>query len=99
MALGRAADFLKAEPGGNVLIIAVELPSLTFQRKDISQANLISFDPFWRRRRSRGGQRKTNAGAKILVSETYTFPIRWAPWDLICAIPDSTSCWQKMFRK
>src|SRR5260370_39957505 len=42
MALGRAADYLKAEPGGNVLIISVELPSLTFQRKDISQANLIS---------------------------------------------------------
>ncbi len=42
MALGRAADHLKAYPGGNALIIAVELPSLTFQRKDISQANLIS---------------------------------------------------------
>src|SRR6266850_1149960 len=42
MALGRAAEFLTARPGGNVLIIAVELPSLTFQRKDISQANLIS---------------------------------------------------------
>ena len=42
MALGRAADYLKAEPGGNVLIIAVELPTLTLQRKDISQANLIS---------------------------------------------------------
>src|SRR5258707_11898831 len=36
--LGRAADYLKAEPGGNVLIIAVELPSLTFQRKDISRS-------------------------------------------------------------
>ena len=42
MALGRAADHLKAYPGGNALIIAVELPTLTFQRKDISQANLIS---------------------------------------------------------
>src|SRR6201999_723316 len=37
-----AADYLKAYPGGNALVIAVELPSLTFQRKDISQANLIS---------------------------------------------------------
>jgi alkylresorcinol/alkylpyrone synthase len=42
MALGRASDYLKACPGGNALVIAVELPSLTFQRKDISQANLIS---------------------------------------------------------
>jgi alkylresorcinol/alkylpyrone synthase len=42
MAIARAADYLKAYPGGNALVIAVELPSLTFQRKDISQANLIS---------------------------------------------------------
>src|ERR1700679_2456505 len=42
MALARAADHLKAYPGGNALVIAVELPTLTFQRKDISQANLIS---------------------------------------------------------
>jgi alkylresorcinol/alkylpyrone synthase len=42
MGLARAADYLKAYPGGNALIIAVELPTLTFQRKDISQANLIS---------------------------------------------------------
>jgi len=42
----------------------VELPSLTFQPQDISQANLILFDPFWRRRRGRGCQRKTNEGAQ-----------------------------------
>jgi alkylresorcinol/alkylpyrone synthase len=42
MGLARAADHLKAYPGGNALVIAVELPTLTFQRKDISQANLIS---------------------------------------------------------
>jgi alkylresorcinol/alkylpyrone synthase len=42
MGLARAADYLKAYPGGNALVIAVELPTLTFQRKDISQANLIS---------------------------------------------------------
>src|SRR6201988_4759894 len=30
MGLARAADYLKAEPDANVLIIAVELPSLTF---------------------------------------------------------------------
>jgi predicted naringenin-chalcone synthase len=42
MALSRAADFIQAYPGRNVLIVSVELPTLTFQRKDISQANLIS---------------------------------------------------------
>src|SRR5260370_11666093 len=46
MALGRAADYLKAEPCGNVLILAVALPSLTFQRKHISQTNLTSSIPF-----------------------------------------------------
>src|SRR6266446_210602 len=42
MALGRASDYLQSRTDGNALIISVELPSLTFQRKDISQANLIS---------------------------------------------------------
>ena len=41
-ALGRAADYIRAYPDANVLIIAVELPSLTFQRADTSPAHLIS---------------------------------------------------------
>jgi alkylresorcinol/alkylpyrone synthase len=75
MALGRAADFLKAQSGGKVLIIAVELPSLTFQRKDISQANLISSILF-----GDGAaavlvtSEPRTRRPKILVSETYTFP-------------------------
>jgi alkylresorcinol/alkylpyrone synthase len=75
MALGRAADFLKAEPGGNVLVIAVELPSLTFQRKDISQANLISSILFGDGAAAVVVRGKADVpGPKILVSETYTFP-------------------------
>jgi alkylresorcinol/alkylpyrone synthase len=74
MALGRAADFLKAYPGGNVLIIAVELPSLTFQRKDISQANLISSILFGDGAAAAVVSGKGARGPKILVSETYTFP-------------------------
>jgi len=74
MALGRAADFLKAQPGGNVLIIAVELPSLTFQRKDISQANLISSILFGDGAAAVIVTGKPARGPKILVSETYTFP-------------------------
>jgi alkylresorcinol/alkylpyrone synthase len=74
MALGRAADFLKAHPGGNVLIIAVELPSLTFQRKDISQANLISSILFGDGAAAVVVSGNGARGPKILVSETYTFP-------------------------
>src|SRR5216683_2509113 len=74
MALGRAADYLKAEPGGNVLIIAVELPSLTFQRKDISQANLISSILFGDGAAAALVTGKESHGPKIMVSETYTFP-------------------------
>ena len=74
MALGRAADYLKAHPGGNVLIIAVELPSLTFQRKDISQANLISSILFGDGAAAVLVTGKEQKGPKILVSETYTFP-------------------------
>jgi alkylresorcinol/alkylpyrone synthase len=74
MALGRAADYLKANPGGNVLIISVELPSLTFQRKDISQANLISSILFGDGAAAVLVTGKEHQGPKILVSETYTFP-------------------------
>jgi len=74
MALSRAADYLKAHPGGNVLIISVELPSLTFQRKDISQANLISSILFGDGAAAVLVTGREQKGPKILVSETYTFP-------------------------
>src|SRR5881394_2939839 len=74
MALGRAADYLKAEPGGNVLIIAVELPTLTLQRKDISQANLISSILFGDGAAAVVVSGKQTRGPKILSTETYTFP-------------------------
>jgi len=41
-ALGRASDYIRAYPDANVLIVSVELPSLTFQRNDPSPANLVS---------------------------------------------------------
>jgi alkylresorcinol/alkylpyrone synthase len=41
-ALGRAWDYLRGVNDGNVLVVAVELPTLTFQRRDHSSANLIS---------------------------------------------------------
>ena len=74
MALSRSADYLRANPGGNVLIIAVELPSLTFQRKDISQANLISSILFGDGAAAVVVTGQEKPGPRILATETYTFP-------------------------
>jgi alkylresorcinol/alkylpyrone synthase len=41
-ALARAHDFLVGFPNARVLVVAVELPSLSMQRRDISPANLVS---------------------------------------------------------
>ena len=74
MSLSRAADYLYAHPGANILIISVELPSLTFQRKDISQANLISSILFGDGAAAVIVTGQAKPGPKILVTETYTFP-------------------------
>src|SRR6266511_4110210 len=42
MALSRASEFVRAFPDKTVLVVSVELATLTFQRGDVSQANLIS---------------------------------------------------------
>jgi len=41
-ALARASDYLRAFPKHTVLVVAVELPSLTFQVRDLSAANIVS---------------------------------------------------------
>ena len=41
-ALARAHDFLRGFPGAHALVIAVELPSLSMQRADLSPANLVA---------------------------------------------------------
>ncbi len=74
-ALGRAYDFLRAWPQGNVLIVAVELPSLTFQRGNTSQANLISSILFGDGAAAAviaGHSRK--GGVRLLGTESFLFP-------------------------
>jgi alkylresorcinol/alkylpyrone synthase len=44
--INRAAEYAKAHPNAKVLLIAVELSSLTFQANDPSRANLISTSLF-----------------------------------------------------
>ncbi len=40
--IARAADYVRAYPGGAAALVAVELCSLTWQREDLSVANIIS---------------------------------------------------------
>lgn len=44
--LARAREFALAEPGARVLLIALELCSLTFQRNDLSKRNLVAASLF-----------------------------------------------------
>ena len=44
--LARARQFALAEPGSRVLLIALELCSLTFQRNDLSKRNLVAASLF-----------------------------------------------------
>jgi alkylresorcinol/alkylpyrone synthase len=95
MALGRAADFLTAHPGGNVLIIAAELPTLTFQRKDISQANLISSILFGDGAAAVIVSGKPMRGPKSLASETYTFPDSLGAMGFDLKDSGFTFCWPR----
>lgn len=74
MALTRAWEFVRACPGTNVLIVSVELPTLTFQRDDISQANLISCVLFGDGAAAALVTGRPSTGPGILAAETYTFP-------------------------
>jgi alkylresorcinol/alkylpyrone synthase len=72
--LTRAWEYLRAHPRGTVLLIAVELPTLTFQSQDLSQANLISCALFGD---GAAAAVITNAGAPgpaIIDSQSYLFP-------------------------
>jgi len=74
MAMSRAADYIKSHPNANALILAVELPTLTFQRRDISQANLISSILFGDGAAAVIVTGQSRPGPRILTTETYTFP-------------------------
>ena len=74
MALSRAWEFVRAFPAKTALIIAVELPTLTFQRDDPSQANLISCVLFGDGAAAALVTGRRTNGLHIVDAETYTFP-------------------------
>lgn len=77
-ALGRAWDFLRGVESGNVLIVAVELPSLTFQRQNFSPANMVSSALFGDGAAAtivtRGAAPSAGNGPRILGSQSHLFP-------------------------
>ncbi len=72
--LGRAWEYLSAFPDRTALLVAVELPTLTFQRKDFSQANLISAVLFGDGAAGVVITGREAAGPRILASESFLFP-------------------------
>jgi len=72
--LTRAWEYLRAYPGRTALLIAIELPTLTFQRRDLSQANLISAALFGDGAAAAVVTGGSGRGPAIIDSQSYLFP-------------------------
>lgn len=72
--LARAWEYLTAFPDRTALLVAVELPTLTFQRKDFSQANLISAVLFGDGAAGVVITGREAGGPRIVASESFLFP-------------------------
>jgi alkylresorcinol/alkylpyrone synthase len=72
--LARARDFVKAFPDGTALVVAIEIPTLTFQRRDLSQANLISCTLFGDGAAAAVVTGRPVKGPRILDTASYLFP-------------------------
>jgi alkylresorcinol/alkylpyrone synthase len=76
-ALARARDFLMGFPDARVLVVAVELPSLSMNRHDISPANLVSTALFGDGAAAallEGRARGDGVGVGILETLSHIFP-------------------------
>jgi alkylresorcinol/alkylpyrone synthase len=76
-ALARAHDFLVGFPEARVLVVAVELPSLSLQRTDLSVANLVSTALFGDGAAAAlldGGGGAAAGGVRILETLSHLFP-------------------------
>jgi alkylresorcinol/alkylpyrone synthase len=72
--LARAWEYLTAFPDRTALLVAVELPTLTFQRRDFSQANLISAVLFGDGAAGVVVTGREALGPRIVASESFLFP-------------------------
>jgi alkylresorcinol/alkylpyrone synthase len=72
--LARSWEYLNAFPDRTALLVAVEIPTLTFQRRDLSQANLISAVLFGDGAAGVVVTGREAPGPRILASECFLFP-------------------------
>lgn len=73
-ALSRARDFVQGFPQGKVLVVAVELPSLTFQSKDLTMPNMVSCAIFGDGAAAAVVTGDTGVGPRIVDTQSYLFP-------------------------
>ena len=73
-ALGHAWHYLQGCPEGRVLVLSVELPTLTFQRNDLTQANLISCALFGDGAAAAVITGEPQPGPRMVGAESYLFP-------------------------
>jgi alkylresorcinol/alkylpyrone synthase len=72
--LALARDYTLAHPQATVLLVAVELPTLTFQRRDLSQANLVSAVLFGDGAAAAVVTGRACRGPQIVDAESFLFP-------------------------
>ncbi|HEX4406499.1 MAG TPA: 3-oxoacyl-[acyl-carrier-protein] synthase III C-terminal domain-containing protein [Polyangia bacterium] len=76
-ALARAHDFLRGFPAARVLVVAVELPSLSLQRGDVTPANLVATALFGDGAAAAvlaGGDVDSGPGLRVLDTLAHIFP-------------------------
>jgi len=79
-AIGRASEFLRAFPDAAALVVAVEIPSLTFQPFDAAMANVVSSFIFGDGAAAivlvgaERARRSGRAGAEVLATRSCLFP-------------------------
>lgn len=74
MALSRARELVRGFPGSTALVITVELPTLTFQRHDDSQANLVSCALFGDGAAAALVHNQPLTGVRIIDTTAHLFP-------------------------
>jgi alkylresorcinol/alkylpyrone synthase len=72
--LAHTWEYINAFPDRTALLVSVEIPTLTFQRKDASQANLISAVLFGDGAAGVVVTGREAPGPRILASECFLFP-------------------------